>query len=149
MVLDNLFDDIEVVSLSIPANQSGTDTTVSSSAVDTQGIRGCQFLVYYGNSADTLGANVKLEAKLQSSATEGGTYADVADADVHGSTTNAFALADAPTEDSELYALCYNGTTRWVKILLTLTGAHTNGTPLCMFAIKKKPFTGGDTAVNP
>jgi len=125
-------------------------STVTTSAVDVSGYRGSAFVVHCGASADTLSGSVYWTAKLQSSATELGTYADVADADVQIASTNAFGLVNDPAEDDELYWIGYNGTDAWVKVVITATGTHTNGTPISVFVLFGLPDLGGSTAkVNP
>lgn len=145
--MENLFQFADIDLLTVPATKTGT---VTSSVCDTEGYRGVMFLAVYGASGDTLSSSVKIDGKLQSCATQGGTYADVATGDVLGSTANAFASIDAATEDEAVYALCYNGSNRYVKVVLTFTGTHTNGIPIAILAVKKLPrVVTTEQAVNP
>ena len=140
--MKNMFRDIQAESLYVPQTASGTDTTKTSSACDMRGYDGGLFVIYYGASLDTLAAGVAMEAKLTECATEDGAYTDVADADVVSDIDdqdNAFGLINITGEDSNLYGLSYIGDENFVKVVITLTGAHTNGTPLCVFACKKLP----------
>lgn len=124
--------------------------TVTSSAINVNGYPSAMFCVYYGDSADTLSATVYWTGKIQSCATESGTYADVGATEVLIATTNLFGLINAPTEDQKIYVIGYNGTDDWVKVVVTPTGTHTNGTPIGVFAILGMPRSVvTDVAVNP
>lgn len=145
--MENMEDRVYPKLLTAPANATAT---VTSAACDTEGYEGAAFAVIYGNSGDTLSASVYWTAKLQSCATEGGTYADVGSADVLIGTANSFGLINAPTEDQELYWLGYNGSDRYVKTVVTPTGTHTNGTIISIVALLGMPRTQSDDGkVNP
>ena len=145
----NMFREVELESLYVPQTANGTNTTKTSSACDMRGYEGGLFVIYYGASLDTLGVAVAIEAALWECETEGGTYTLVADADVVSDVDdqdNAFGEINITGEDSQVYYLSYIGDVRYVKVVVTLTGIHTNGTPLCVLACKKLPrlmLTGG------
>lgn len=129
--MTNLFQSVANKSLSIPATATAT---VTSDACDVSGYQGVILNVYYGDSADTLASDLCWTAKLKECATESGTYTDVSDDDVLGADTNSFGLVNAPTEDSAIYSLGYNGTKDYVKVEVTATGSHSSGTPIAVWA---------------
>lgn len=139
--MNNMFDIATLKKMEIPATK--TDT-VTSDPVNISGYPGAGFYVFYGNSLDTLSATVSWEAALWECDTEGGTFTEVADADVESNlatATNAFALADAPADDSEIYGLSYKGSKDWVKVIVTKTGTHTYGTVLCVLCALEMPLS--------
>jgi hypothetical protein len=145
--MENMDDRSYIKLLTVPAVKTGT---VTSDACDTEGYQGASFHVIYGDSGDTLSASVYWTAKLQSCATEGGTYADVGTDGILIASANSFGLINAPTEDQKLYHIGYNGTDRWVKVVVTATGTHTNGTIITIIADLGMPRTQTlDGAVNP
>lgn len=145
--MENMANNIFLQVLSIPANATGS---VSSDPFDTEGYQGVMAFVIYGDSADTLSGSVKWTCKIQSSATENGSYTDVDDDDVLGSATNSFGLFDLAGENTEIFGLSYNGSDRWIKNICTATGAHTNGTPLTLGIAAKMPRASSESqAVNP
>lgn len=130
-----------------PINATATAT---SSACDVSGYEGAAFCVAYGISADTLTGSLYWTAKLQSCATENGSYADVATADIQIAATNSFGLIDDMAEDNAMYWIGYNGTNQWVKVVVTATGSHTLGTPITIIALLGMPRSVSEEgAVNP
>ena len=75
----NMYRNVEVQVLTVPATKTAT---VTSSACDVSGFQGALFIITVGVPGDTLSGTVKWDGKLQSCATETGTYSDVATADV-------------------------------------------------------------------
>jgi len=128
--MTNLFTETSTKPMTAPVNSTAT---VTSSAVDVSGYTGSKFHVYYGDSADTLAADLCWTAKLTECATESGTYTDVAVGDVIGADANSFGLVNAPTEDQKIYSLGYQGTCDFVKVVVTATGTHSSGTPIAIF----------------
>ena len=146
-LLTDIFELIKIQSLTVPATK--TDT-VTSSVCDVSGYTGAAFYIHYGASGDTLSGTVYWTGKLQECATEDGTFTDVAASDVSGASTNAFGLVNASGEDSAVYGLKYIGTLDYVKVVVTATGTHTNGTPIGVFAGLGMPRAkASDQEVNP
>ena len=110
--------------------------TVTSSACDLQNYESADFSVSFGESGDTLSGTVKWDCKLTECDTEGGSYTDVAAADIIGASSNAFGLVDAAADDDEIYTLGYKGTKQFIKVVVTGTGTHTNGTIIGIYASK-------------
>jgi hypothetical protein len=112
--------------------------------VDSQGFGSVEHLALIGQSGDTLSGSVKIDIKLQhGDAADGSDMAAVTDAlDVLGTTpdTNGiFATIDAAAEDEAVYRIGYRGTKRYSRLVVDLTGTHTNGTPVGLAAIKGHP----------
>lgn len=145
--MENIADRIYPKLLSVTSTETAA---VTSSACDVEGYEGAAFPVIYGDSLDTLSSTVYWTAKLTECATESGTYTDVGTADVQIGSTNSFGLINAPTEDSEIYWLGYNGSKRYVKVVVTPTGIHTYGTPITIIALLGMPRSQSeDGRVNP
>jgi hypothetical protein len=127
-----------------------TTVAFTSAACDVRGYEGAAFAVIYGDSGDTLSASVYLTAKITECDTESGVYTDVATADIQIGATNSFGKIDAPTEDQAIFWIGYGGSKGWVKVVVTPTGTHTNGTIVGIFAIIGMPRTQtADGNVNP
>lgn len=105
----------------------------SSAACDLRNHDGSLLSVNMGNSGDTLSGSVYIELEVEDSP-DGSTWTDVPDAlitgAVTGSNTGTFAKVDAPAEDSRIFTTAYLGREAWVRIVVNLTGTHTNGTPI-------------------
>ena len=126
--------EVEVRQLLAPATRTAS---ANSASCDLKGVEAATFAVSYGAAGDTLSASVKIEAKLQES-DDGSTWADVSGSDLVGTTTNQFALADANADANAVYVVGYRGTKRYVRVVVTYTGTHTNGTPCAAYAILSK-----------
>jgi hypothetical protein len=103
---------------------------------------GCAIIVDLGNSGDTLSGSVKIELEVEHS-DDDSTWADCANADildpVTGTNLGTFAVVDAPTEDSAIFRTEYVGGKRYVRLVLNVTGTHTNGTPISVMYARFRP----------
>lgn len=120
--------------MTVPATKTATTT---SGAVDLQAFNSVSICFIFGASGDTLSGTVYWTCKITECDTVGGTYTDVADAEViDGSTSPSNSVVvDVTGEDSLAYRLGYTGNARFLKAVITATGTHTYGTPLAMMAI--------------
>lgn len=145
--MENMADTVYSKLLSVPATRTAD---VTSDALNTEGYQGVLCCVDYGASSDTLSDTVYWQCKITECATEAGTYTDVDNADVLGSSTNAFGLYNASGENAKIFGLSYNGSLQFIKIVCSAEGTHIYGTPLTLFVILKEPrMTGNEQAVNP
>lgn len=132
--------------LNVPAVAT---SDVTSDSADVSGYEGADFVVIYGSPDDTLSGSIKMEAKLQES-DDDSTFSDVAGTELYGSTSNSFALADANSDASKRYSLGYDGDERYVRVVVTFTGTHTNGTIVTILAVRGMPRSQtSDRTVNP
>jgi hypothetical protein len=107
-------------------------------AVDLAGFESALMLAHVGVSGDTLAAGLKWTVQFQESdTTTPGDFTDIAAADLVGG-DNAVVIDD-PAEDDVVIARAYVGAKRYLRILFTQTGTHTNGTPIAAVVIKGKP----------
>lgn len=110
--------------------------------IDLREYGSAMFAVNVGESGDTLSGSVKIELEVEES-DDDSTYTDVADSDldtaVDGTNDGTFAVIDADAEDDAVYTVGYKGTSRYVRIVVNLTGTHTNGTPIGAVAILGHP----------
>ena len=74
---------------------------------------------------------------FQESDVLGSGYANIAAADLLGGANDV--VIDDPAEDDVVIARAYVGAKRYVRILFTQTGTHTNGTPISALVIKGVP----------
>lgn len=106
--------------------------------IDTQGFDSVMFTVPVGASGDTLSGSVFIELEVEES-DDDAVYSDVADSDlssfVAGTNDGTFALIDDPAEDAQVYSVGYKGNSRYVRLVVNVTGTHTNGTPIGAVAI--------------
>ena len=116
--------------------------------IDTQGYDSVTFAVAVGESGDTLSGSVYLELEVESAPDDGtgspGTWADVADADLIGTTvtgtnTGTIAKIDDAAEDVVAHSIGYRGVDRFVRLVANLTGTHTNGISVVAVALKSHP----------
>lgn len=112
----------------------------NSTSVYMKGYDEVLFLVNVGESGDTLSASVKIELEVEESADDS-TYTDVADADlvkyVAGTNDGCFGVIDAAAEDDTPYFTAYRGNSDYARVVLNLTGTHSNGTPISVTAIRR------------
>lgn len=116
-----------------PATRTATTT---SQPVDTAPYNSATICFEFGASGDTLSETVYWTCKITECDTVGGTYTDVADAEVIDGTTSPSnsIVINAPAEDELIYKLGYKGNARYVKGVITPTGTHTYGTPISVHA---------------
>lgn len=114
----------------------------NSSSVDRDGFEGLGILVSLGPETDTLGASVHIQVELEESDNDS-TWNDVADVDVRnpvtGDNTGTILKADAAAEVNKVYQSAYLGNKRYVRAVANMTGTHTTGLDLQIFAIKTRP----------
>ena len=117
-------------------------TDVLSTVLDLKGFRNGAFHYSVGDSGDTLSGTVLIEVELLES-DDDSTYTAVADADVKNpvtaTNTGTVALIDAPTEDQIVGWAEYLGTKQYLKLNFSLTGTHTNGTPVAASGFRTNP----------
>ena len=110
-----------------------TDNTATASQVlDCAGFTGATVVYCTGTVAD---ADTTITALLQECDTSGGTYTDVADADMIGTESGgSFDFSD----DNKVYKLAYKGNKRYLKF--TLTPANNTGNlPIAAIWILENP----------
>jgi hypothetical protein len=113
----------------------GNNTTEGTGVgVDLAGFESAKMLAHIGDSGDTLSGSVYMTVGFQESDTLGSGYADIAADDLKGGANNV--VIDAPAEDQVVVQRNYVGGKRYVRILVTFTGTHTNGTPISAVVIK-------------
>jgi hypothetical protein len=126
----SLYANTGFVSLMIPAVKTAD---ANSTGLDLQNCDDAVLLFHVGDSGDTLSGSVKIELEVQES-DDDSTYTAVANADltnyVTGTNVGTVAVIDAPSEDSNVFAVGYKGTKRYIRGVANVTGTHTNGTPI-------------------
>lgn len=131
-----IYSDLKVTKVLDPDTIT-TDTNCT--GVDTLGFDSLLFLVNVGESGDTLSGSVKIELEVEES-DDDSTYTDVADADltnyVAGTNDGCFAVIDAAAEDDTRHIVGYKGSKRYARVVINVTGTHTNGTPMAASAIQ-------------
>lgn len=102
--------------------------------VDLAGYESATVLFEFGDSADTLSGSVYVVGVVQES-DDNSAFTDVADADLIGTEPTV----DAPAEDTQIYAVGYRGSKRYIRAKLDFTGTHTSGIPCATTVIKGSP----------
>lgn len=115
------------------------------SSVDLLEADGCLLIISLGESNDSLSSSVYIEFEVETS-DDDSTWVDAADADlsdsVTGTNTGTIAKIDDATEDAIVITSAYLGRERYVRVVVNVTGTHSNGTPLAIAAMvhrKKYP----------
>ena len=107
-----------------------TTANATGVAVDTQGYSEVLMVWNQGVSLDTLATstllwNITFE---ECAVTTAGSFTLIAAGDLEGG--GATILIDAAAEDPTLMVRRYKGKLRYVRMIGTITGTHTNGTPV-------------------
>jgi len=102
--------------------------------VDLAGFDGAKMLAHIGDSLDTLSGSVYMTVAFQESDALGSGYANIAADDLKGGLNDV--VIDAPAEDQVVVQRNYVGGKRYVRVLITFTGTHTNGTPISAVVCK-------------
>jgi len=127
----------KVVSLLTPimANNTAEGTGV---AKDRYGYGDVLMIAHVGVSLDTLSGTTYWTISFQHCAvTTAESFVNIPAADIEGG-TNDWVIND-PSEDDMTITRLYKGSLRYVRILFTQTGTHTNGTPLSAVAVMGRP----------
>lgn len=104
--MKDLYSNVGVVAAVVPATLTATNT---SAAIDLQGFDSALVVIQTG----AIAASGNFTPKLTECATSGGTYTDVAVADLNGAFTD-------PLAASSVYKIGYRGNKRFIKTVLTL-----------------------------
>ena len=104
--MKDIYSGLGIVAAVVPATLTATNT---SAAIDLQGFDGAMVIIQTG----AIGGSGNFTPKLTECATSGGTYTDVAAADLNGSFTD-------PLAASSVYKIGYRGNKRYIKTVLTL-----------------------------
>lgn len=108
------------------------------SAVDLQGFEGAIMVFNVGVALDTLSGAVYGTFQFQEcDTTSGGSFTDIAAADLLGGDNDV--VIDISTEDEVIIYRNYIGAKRYVRLLATITGTHTNGWPISGCIVKMFP----------
>lgn len=114
----------------------GNNTTEGTGVgVDLQGHEAATVVAHIGVSGDVLSGSVSLTPGLEESDVLASGYAAVAAADLLG----AFTLIDAAVEDEVVQVVGYRGTKRFIRLVITFAGTHTNGTPISGVVVLGQP----------
>lgn len=132
----DLYSGLKATQLLTPAVRTAD---ANSTGVDMQGYSSLMLLFDIGNSGDTLSGTVYVELEVEES-DDNSVWTDVADADltntVTGNNTGTAALINAPTEDTLAVVVGYQGSKRYVRGVINVTGTHTNGIPCAVVALQ-------------
>jgi hypothetical protein len=113
----------------------GNNTTEGTGVgVDLAGFDSAKMIAHIGDSGDTLSGSVYMTVAFQESDVLGSGYANIAADDLKGGLNDV--VIDAPTEDQVAVQRNYVGGKRYVRVLVTFTGTHTNGTPISAVVVK-------------
>ena len=148
MATKDLANNLAVTQLVDPAT---TTATVNSASIDTQFDNGAMIIVNVGESGDTLSGSVYWTLILQDSSDDSSFSAVTSATSVTygsvNSSTGAFATIDAAAEDDSVHVIGYTGPNRYVRVAITKTGTHSNGTPFGVSGVTSpihKPASGGN-----
>jgi hypothetical protein len=107
--------------------------------VDLAGFNGALMIAHVGVSLDTLAAGLYWVVAFQECATNtAGSFTNIAADELEGGANDV--LINDPAEDDVVIARGYKGSKRWLRVLFTQTGTHTNGTPISAVIVKGFPL---------
>jgi hypothetical protein len=104
--MKDLYSNVGIDAAVVPATLTATNT---SAAIDLQGFESAMVIIQTG----AIGGAGNFTPKLTECATSGGTYTDVAAADLNG-------IFPAVLAASSIYRVGYRGSKRFIKTVLTL-----------------------------
>jgi len=129
----------------IAAPQAITAAPVTGAVIDTQGIGTLAVAVLLGAAADTLGASVYIDLKIEHADDDGtgapAAFAPCTDTEVLPEMTltdGVFKRIDSNAEANTRYALEYRGEKRFVKVSAVPAGLE-DGAPIAMIALCGNP----------
>ena len=133
----------------IAAPQTIKTVAVVGEVIDTQGIGALAVAVLLGNAADTLGAGVYVDLKIEHADDNGNdapaAFAPCTAADISPDmavSAGVFQRVNSPSLDNTRYAVEYRGGKRFVRVSAVPAGLD-DGLPLAMLAM------AGNTAQKP
>jgi polyisoprenoid-binding protein YceI len=128
---------IKVVQTLVPILGNNT-AEGTGEAVDRWGHLDAVMVAQCGISGDTLSGSIYWTISFQDCATTtAGEFANIAAADLEGGVNDH--VINAGAEDPTTIIRGYRGTKRYLRILFTQTGTHTNGTPIAGVVILGRP----------
>lgn len=141
--MKTLINNNKIVSTIVPilANNTSEGTGVG---VDCRGAGKVLMVHQQGISADTLGGSLYWTLTFEDS-DDNSTFTLIDSAYLIGGTGTH--TIDAAAEDPTLVVREYTGGKRYVRILATATGTHTNGTPMAAFVVLGNPLKAPVTQV--
>ena len=109
--------------------------------VDLTGFESATIVVSTGVEGDTLSSTVKIDFKLEDSSDDV-TYTAVSSGiiDATANANGIFLTLDDNAETPQVTVVGYVGGKKYVRVVGTLTGTHTNGTPISATVIKGHPI---------
>lgn len=115
------------------------NTTAEGTGVyaDRQGFQDAVMVAQVGISGDTLSGSLYWTIAFQESDAPGSGFANIAAADLDGGANDW--VINAPAEDPTTIVRGYKGVKRYLRILFTQTGTHTNGTPIAGVILLGRP----------
>jgi hypothetical protein len=107
--------------------------------VDRQGFQSALMIAEVGISGDTLSGSIYWTIAFQEcDDTTPGNFTNIAAGDLDGGVNDH--VINAAAEDPTTIVRGYKGSKRYLRILLTQTGTHTNGTPISGVIVLKNPI---------
>lgn len=129
----------------VKAVQSITPVTATNSGdgagVDLKGFESATIVVSTGIEGDTLSNTKKIDFKLQES-DDDTTYTAVSSGiiDASANADGIFLTLASNASTPQITVVGYVGGKRYVRVVGTLTGTHTNGTPISATVVKGHPI---------
>ena len=132
--MTNIYHNTKITQLLDPVTATATQ---NSTYVDAQGFDlNPTLIALIGQSGDTLSGSVYWTIQLEHSDTTSG-FTSVSNTDTLGGAASY--VVDAAAEDEQAYIFGYAGGKRYVRVSITKTGTHSNGTPLAVLALSGSP----------
>lgn len=128
--MKDLYNNVKVTQVYDPALKTAS---ITSNTIDMQGYNSLVAIATIGATGDTLSGSVYWTVSIEES-DDDSTYTEVAAADLHNGVNNV--VIDDNSEDQIPVKYGYKGSKRYLRVKVTKTGTHTNGTPMGVIALR-------------
>lgn len=126
------------VAQTLPPILASSTAHATGIATEVKGFRECLMIIHVGTGLTNLSGSVYWTFTFEEcDVTTAGSFTHIADADLEGGAHSV--VIDDTTEDAQTLTRNYRGAKRYVRMVGTLTGTNTNGTPIGMLCILGDP----------
>lgn len=129
------YEGIKVVHNLAPVKATATQTGTGASRL---GYAEVVMVCYVGIGLTALSGSIYWTITFEESDAVGSGFTTIGTTDLEGGLLGTVVI-DEPSEDEQTLVRVYRGSKAYVRIVATLTGTNTNGTPLAFFYLLCKP----------
>lgn len=129
-----MIQDIAIIPVKDITPQVAT-STVTGDTIDLAGYNSAECIIHIGVSGDTLSSTVKITPTIEesNSVDESGVLASGATATA---LVGTLSVVDGAADDDAVQYVKYVGSKRYIRVVLTFAGSHTNGCPVSAVIVR-------------